>query len=75
MSLTSFNTIYEEIVRLHSLNLITTNEYVRLTAYSIHFSDQIPNIEESLKYGPDSVKIEHLKKFLDDGIFHIIEIY
>ncbi|CAG8719800.1 uncharacterized protein OCT59_006355 [Rhizophagus irregularis] len=66
MSLTSFITIHEEISRLHSLKLITTNEYVRLTAYSIHFSDQIPNIEESLKYGPDSVKIEHLKRFLDD---------
>ncbi|RGB34955.1 hypothetical protein C1646_759942 [Rhizophagus diaphanus] len=67
MSLNSaFVTICEEIARLHSLNLITTNEYCRLTAYAIHFSDQVPNIEESLKYDSDSVKIEHLKKFLGD---------
>ncbi|RHZ82131.1 hypothetical protein Glove_114g202 [Diversispora epigaea] len=59
------NNVRQELNRLSLLDSgITDDEFGNLLAYLINNPNKVPDIEESLKYGNDNVKITYLRKLL-----------
>ncbi|CAG8625059.1 1541_t:CDS:2, partial [Ambispora leptoticha] len=63
------NNVRQELNRLSLLDSgITDDEFGNLLAYITNNPNKVPDIEESLKYGNDNVKITYLRKLLEHPI-------
>lgn len=72
-STSALTKVRQELNRLSFVESgITEEEFGILLAYITKNPNKVPELEDSLKYGADNVKIIYLRNLLVSGIFHII---